>query len=102
MQLRESAARNHTSDFAESPIRPDAVGVFAEPQPHPSAGAFDGACESAIVNEFAADGRDAADFFEHSVADQHAPAGRSRGCAARAPYPGGRIEQEKEEDEGRD
>src|ERR1700722_4936262 len=100
VQLRKSAPRNHPSDFAEGPIGPDAQRAFAKPEPHPPAGAFDSARQSAIVDEFPADGRDAADFFEHPIPDEHASAGCSRRGAACAAYPGGWVEQEKEKDEG--
>src|SRR5580698_975841 len=101
VQLRKRAPRNHASDLTESPIGRDAVRGLAEPEPHPPAGAFDRASQSAIVDEFAADGCDASDFFEHLVADEHASTGRSCRGAAHAAYPGGRVEQEKEKNEGR-
>src|ERR1017187_3595444 len=101
VELREGAARNHAPEFAEGPIGPDAVRGFAEPEPHPSAGALDRAGQGAIVDELAADGFDAADFLQSPVADQHASAGRSGGGVARATNPGRRVQQEKEKDEGR-
>jgi hypothetical protein len=57
--------------------------------------------QRAIVDELAADGCDAADFFERPVADQHASAGSAGSRAARTPNPCRRVEQEKEKDEGR-
>ena len=99
VELGEGGARNHAADFAEGAVMADAGGGVAEAQPDASAAVLDGAGQGAIVDQFAADALDAADAFQGGAPDENAAAGRARGAVARIANPGGRIEQEEEEDE---
>src|ERR1019366_10077950 len=100
-KLRVRGARNHAADLAERAVLAEAGRGVAEPQPYATAAVLDSARQGAVVNQLAADARDSSDALQGGAADQNAAARRACRAAARIANPGGRIEQEAEEHEGR-
>ena len=101
MQLREGGSRNHIANFSECRVVANTVRLLGNAEPDAAAGSFDRARQGAIVNDLAANARDATNAFEGRRADKDAAAGGSRGFAIATGHPRGRIKHEKEEDEGR-
>src|SRR6185312_10289694 len=101
MQLVEGCSRDHAPDFAERSVATDAFVVCAQSQPNSAAAPLDGLRQGAIVDNFAADRRQAADFFQSFWADQNAAARCSRGLLPVQCDPAWWIKHEEEEYEGR-
>ena len=108
-ELGEGGAGDHVADFGEGGVGAEAVAFAGEAHPDVCAGGFalrsrrrgifDGAGEGAVVDDFAADGGEAADAVECGAAEEDAAAGGS-GCSRF--WVGdfcGRIKHEEEEEE---
>src|SRR6185312_11565064 len=101
MQLVEGCSRDHAPDFAERSVATDAFVVCAQSQPNSAAAPLDGLRQRAIVDDFAADCRQAADFVQRFWADQNAAARCSGGLLPVRCDPAWRVKHEEEEYESR-
>src|SRR5581483_9577872 len=89
-QLVESGAGDHPSYGSERLVATDAD-AGRESEPDITAAALDGRCKSAVVNDFTANGFEAAGARQRLRTDQHTA---SRGGCSRATSlcnPGGRV-----------
>ena len=64
MQLRESGSRNHGANFGEGCVVANAVRFIRNAEPDAAAGSLDGARQSAIVDDLAANSGNAADAIQ--------------------------------------
>src|SRR5580704_12132605 len=108
-ELREGSACDHVADFGESGVGAEASALAGEAHPDVcfsyvahERGTFDGASEGAIVNDFAANGGEAADAIERVAAKEDTAAGGSGDTRSWAGDFFGRIEHDEEKEEWRD
>src|SRR5271154_6852294 len=101
-ELSESGSREPGADFGESIVVANADGVVGHAEPDGSAGSFDGAGQSAIVDDCVANSGNTTDGFERRGTDENTTAGGGSGPAIALIYPDRRIEHEKEKDKGWD
>src|SRR5712692_4681500 len=94
-------AGDQVADFAEGGVGAQADAGPRQAHPEAAAAALYGAGEGAIVDDFAADGSEAADPLERVPTQENAAAGGSRGARVWVGNPARRIEfQEKEKERG--
>src|SRR5262245_33564683 len=101
-QLIESSARDHGANSCERSIRTNAPRLRCEAEPHSAAALLHAASESAVVDNFAADGFDPTSPIECLRAYEDAAAGCTRGRASRIGNPRRRIKLQEEENKSRD
>src|SRR4029077_7484290 len=95
-ELIESGAGNHVSDIGEIAVPADASRFRSYSQPESPTGVFHFCSQSAVVDDFAANGFKAADFLQDLTSNEHAAAGGARNPAAEVGNLRRRIEQEEE------
>jgi hypothetical protein len=107
VELRERGAGDHVADFGEGGVGAEAAAFAGDA--HPYVGVlsfgtrpFDGAGERAVVDDFAADGGEAADAFKRVAAQEDAAAGGSGDARFWVGDFFRRIEHEEEEEKRRD
>src|SRR5215831_2945030 len=99
VELIEGAARDHASDSGERSVRTDAARHWREPEPNPSPAALHSAGQGAVINDFTADGLNAASAIQSLRTDKDAASGRPRSLVARTGDPGWWVEFQKEKHE---
>src|SRR5580704_281435 len=90
-ELGEGGAGDHVAEFGECGVGAEAAAFAGELHPDVCAlcvgawaGVFDGAGEGAVVDDFTADGGEAADAVESVAAEEDAAAGGSSDARGRA------------------
>src|SRR5215831_16201427 len=99
VELIEGAARDHASDSGERSVRTDAARHWREPEPNPSPAALHSAGQGAVINDFTADGLNAASAFQSMWSDENAASGCTCHLATRIRDPGWWVEFQKEKHE---
>src|SRR5262245_47792478 len=102
MQLGEGVAGDHIARTGEATVRAQADAGAGDAHPDLAAAALHGTGEGAVVDDFAADGRETADASEGFVTKEDAAAGSAGGGGSCVSDPARGIEFEEEEQESGD